>query len=81
MRRLVLVLASVLMIRPAFSGLLLLNEQKVAQKYEVLYTLREGDNYLAVNPYSDPDAVQALRDALAEVKARDTYKEILAAYQ
>jgi polar amino acid transport system substrate-binding protein len=58
-------------------GYYMLNEQNVAHKYEVVHTLKEGSNYLAVNPDSDPAAVQALRDALAKVKASPRYEEIL----
>lgn len=59
----------------------MLNKQNVAHKYEVVHTLREGDNYIAVNPDSDPDTVQALRDALAKVKASGTYDNILDSYR
>jgi hypothetical protein len=53
----------------------------MAEAYEPVWTLQEGALYFAVNPQSDPAAVQALRDALTAVKQSGEHAEILKAYR
>ena len=53
----------------------------IAERYEVVHTLREGALYFALNKDTDPEAVRALREALAAVKRSGEHAEILARYR
>jgi polar amino acid transport system substrate-binding protein len=59
----------------------ILGQHGMAEAYEPVWTLQEGALYFAVNPQSDPAAVQALRDALTAVEQSGEHAEILKAYR
>lgn len=59
----------------------ILGNHGIADKYETVWTLREGALYFAVNPKTDPDAIRALRKALKQVKRSGQHGEILSAYR
>lgn len=51
-----------------------------ADAYEIKHVLQEADLYYAFNPDTDPDAVQAFREAFQAVKGSETYQRILDRY-
>lgn len=53
----------------------------LARDYEVVYTLRQGGNWLALNLKSDPAAVKALQEAIDAVRTSQTYLDIIARYR
>lgn len=58
-----------------------LRKHGIADDYEVIFTLRKGQNWLALNLRSDPAAVAALQSAVDSVRRSPVYEEILARYR
>jgi len=55
----------------------ILAENGLKQRYETVFLLETTTNWFAINPDSDPAAIEAMQDALDAVKATPAYQEIL----
>lgn len=58
-----------------------LRQYNSADRYEVVFTLQEGDAWIALNPDSSQEAEQALQTAIEAVRRSPVYDEILARYR
>jgi len=58
-----------------------LKQHGMAAGFVPVLTMDVAGNYFAVNPKSDPEAVAALREALATVRNSRRYETIIAKYQ
>lgn len=57
------------------------NEGFDPNKYEVIYTLKQGELYFAFNKETEDKVIQRWQEALDKIKKNGTYQKIMAKYQ